>query len=173
MKKIICLLSTLLLLSASVITVYAQGANSKDNLSIPSYNKAYSENSKENTFLSLQEYNTEYSNGENPLKITSPLTTQNISDIYAISPVQTQTKPIILANQNVEVGTITLQYQTDIQGGRPQFLYDTCYLSHPNITTYWSLETSHVEFSGDRIGVYFSFIYGPLQDHAWVYFYPN
>lgn len=80
---------------------------------------------------------------------------------------------IILANQRVQVGTITLQYQTDIQGGRPQFLYDTCYLSHPSITTYWKLETSNVEFSGDRIGVYFSFIYGSFQDHAWVYFYPN
>lgn len=68
---------------------------------------------------------------------------------------------------------ISLQYQTDIQGGRPQFLYDTCYLSHPSITTYWKLETSNVEFSGDRIGVYFSFIYGSFQDHAWVYFYPN
>lgn len=45
-----------------------------------------------------------------------------------------------------------------------------CYLSHPSITTYWKLETSNVEFSGDRIGVYFSFIYGSFQDHACLYF---
>ena len=176
----------------------APEADSQDYLSIPSYNETYSgqptdndflslqeynaeysngenplEQPTDNDFLSLQEYNNEYSNGENPLEIDSPLTTQNAPDICAISPIRKQTKSIILANQRVKVGTVTLQYQTDIQGGRPKFLYDTCYLSHPNITTYWKLETSKVEFSGDRIGVYFSFIYGSLQDHAWVYFYPD
>ena len=109
MKKVICLFSAFLLL-----------------LSIPSYNKTYSAQPTDNDFLSLQEYNTEYSNGENPLKIDSSLTTQNAPDICAISPIRKQTKSIILANQRVQVGTITLQYQTDIQGGRPQFLYDTC-----------------------------------------------
>ena len=173
MKKVICLFSAFLLLLSSAMTTYAHEADSQDYLSIPSYNKTYSAQPTDNDFLSLQEYNTEYSNGENPLKIDSPLTTQNAPDICAISPIRKQTKSIILANQRVQVGTITLQYQTDIQGGRPQFLYDTCYLSHPSITTYWKLETSNVEFSGDRIGVYFSFIYGSFQDHAWVYFYPN
>ena len=176
----------------------APEADSQDYLSIPSYNETYSEQPTDtdflslqeynaeysngespleqptdNDFLSLQEYNAEYSNGENPLEIDSPLTTQNDPDICAISPIRKQTKSIILANQNVKVGTVTLQYQTDIKGGRPQFLYDTCYLGHPNITTYWKLETSNVKFSGDRIRVYFSFTYGSFQDHAWVYFYPN
>ena len=176
----------------------APEADSQDYLSIPSYNETYSgqptdndflslqeynaeysngenplEQPTDNDFLSLQEYNNEYSNGENPLEIDSPLTTQNDPDICAISPIRKQTKSIILANQKVKVGTITLQYQTDIKGGRPQFLYDTCYLGHPNITTYWKLETSNVKFSGDRISVYLSFTYGSFQDHAWVYFYPN
>ena len=176
----------------------AHEADSQDYLSIPSYNETYSEQPTDTDFLSLQEYNAEYSNGEspleqptdtdflslqeynaeysngeNPLEIDSPLTTQNDPDICAISPIRKQTKSIILANQNVKVGTVTLQYQTDIKGGRPQFLYDTCYLGHPNITTYWKLETSNVKFSGDRISVYFSFTYGSFQDHAWVYFYPN
>ena len=198
MKKVICLFSAFLLLLSSSMTTYAHEADSQDYLSIPSYNETYSEQPTDapeadsqdylsipsynetysgqptdNDFLSLQEYNNEYSNGENPLEIDSPLTTQNDPDICAISPIRKQTKSIILANQQVKVGTVTLQYQTDIQGGRPKFLYDTCYLSHPNITTYWKLETSKVEFSGDRIGVYFSFIYGSLQDHAWVYFYPD
>ena len=176
----------------------APEADSQDYLSIPSYNETYSgqptdndflslqeynaeysngesplEQPTDNDFLSLQEYNAEYSNGENPLEIDSPLTTKNDPDICAISPIRKQTKSIILANQQVKVGTVTLQYQTDIKGGRPQFLYDTCYLGHPNITTYWKLETSNVKFSGDRISVYFSFTYGSFQDHAWVYFYPN
>ena len=198
MKKVICLFSAFLLLLSSAMTTYAHEADSQDYLSIPSYNETYSEQPTDapeadsqdylsipsynetysgqptdNDFLSLQEYNNEYSNGENPLEIDSPLTTQNDPDICAISPIRKQTKSIILANQNVKVGTVTLQYQTDIKGGRPQFLYDTCYLGHPNITTYWKLETSNVKFSGDRISVYFSFTYGSFQDHAWVYFYPN
>ena len=198
MKKVICLFSAFLLLLSSAMTTYAHEADSQDYLSIPSYNETYSEQptdapeadsqdylsipsynetysgqSTDNDFLSLQEYNAEYSNGENPLEIDSPLTTQNDPDICAISPIRKQTKSIILANQQVKVGTVTLQYQTDIKGGRPQFLYDTCYLGHPNITTYWKLETSNVKFSGDRISVYFSFTYGSFQDHAWVYFYPN
>ena len=70
--------------------------------------------------MSLQEYNTEYSDGENPLKTDSLLTTQNVPDIYAIFPIRKQTKPIILANQQVQIGTIILQYQTDIQGSSPQ-----------------------------------------------------
>ena len=173
MKKVICLFSAFLLLLSSAMTIYVHETDSQDYLSIPSYNKTYSAHPTDNNFLSLKEYNTEYSNGENPLEIDSPLTTQNDPDICAISPIRKQTKSIILANQKVKVGTVTLQYQTDIKGGRPQFLYDTCYLGHPNITTYWKLETSNVKFSGDRISVYFSFIYGSLQDHAWVYFYPN
>ena len=94
--------------------------NSQDYLSIPSYNKTYSAQPTDNNFLSLKEYNAEYSNRENPLKIDSPLTTQNVPDICAISPIRKQTKSIILANQQVKVGTVTLQYQTDIKGGRPQ-----------------------------------------------------
>ena len=162
MKKVICLFFAVLLLLSSAVTTYVHETDSQDYLSIPSYNKTYSAQPTDNNFLSLKEYNAEYSNGENPLKIDSPLTTQNVPDIYAISPIRKQAKNIVLANQQVQVGTITLQYQTDLQGGRPQFLYDTYYLSYPNVTTYWQLETSNVEFSRDRIGVYFSFIYGSL-----------
>ena len=120
MKKVICLFSAFLLLLSSTLTTYAHETNSQDNLSIPSYNKTYSTQPTDNNFLSLQEYNIEYSNGENPLKTDSPLTTQNVPDICAISPIRKQTKSIILANQQVKVGTVTLQYQTDIKGGRPQ-----------------------------------------------------
>ena len=57
-------------------------------------NKTYSAQPTDNNFLSLKEYNAEYSNGENPLKIDSPLTTQNVPDIcYFPYP---KTKTIIL-----------------------------------------------------------------------------
>ena len=74
--------------------IYHQKTQSQDYLSIPSYNKTYSAHPTDNNFLSLKEYNAEYSNGENPLKIDSPLTTQNVPDIcYFPYP---KTKTIIL-----------------------------------------------------------------------------
>ena len=94
MKKVICLFSAVLLLLSSAVTTYVHETDSQDYLSIPSYNKTYSTQSTDNNFLSLKEYNAEYSNGENPLKIDSPLTTQNVPDIcYFPYP---KTKNIIL-----------------------------------------------------------------------------
>lgn len=94
MKKVICLFSAFLLLLSSAMTTYVHETDSQDYLSIPSYNETYSAQSTDNNFLSLKEYNAEYSNGENPLKIDSPLTTQNVPDIcYFPYP---KTKTIIL-----------------------------------------------------------------------------
>ena len=81
MKKVICLFSAVLLLLSSAVTTYVHETDSQDYLSIPSYNETYSAYPTDNNFLSLKEYNAEYSNGENPLKIDSPLTTQNVPDI--------------------------------------------------------------------------------------------
>ena len=136
-------------------------------LTLDEYNSMYG---NEEEFLTLHQYNSTYSNEEEILNNPQNLYS---SSAWTISPVKQQTKPIIVKRGACQVGTITLQYQTDIQGGRPQFLYDRFYLSHPYLTTYWTLEYSTVNFSGDCISVYFSFIYGAMQDHAWVYFYPN
>ena len=87
MKKVICLFSAVLLLLSSAMTTYVHETDSQDYLSIPSYNKTYSIQSTDNNFLSLKEYNTEYSNGENPLKIDSPLITPlKMSPIYMLTP---------------------------------------------------------------------------------------
>ena len=93
MKKVICLFSAVLLLLSSAMITYVHETDSQDYLSIPSYNETYSAHPTDNNFLSLKEYNAEYSNGENPLKIDSPLTTQNVLDIYAISHIRKQ-KPL-------------------------------------------------------------------------------
>lgn len=94
MKKVICLFSAVLLLLSSAMTTYVHETDSQDYLSIPSYNETYSAHPTDNNFLSLKEYNAEYSNRENPLKIDSPLTTQNVPDIcYFHYP---KTKTIIL-----------------------------------------------------------------------------
>ena len=124
----------------------------------------------------LDEYRERYSkNVDIKQELKPSLTLQDMSAeiLLTLSSVKTQTKHIILVLNGTDVGTITLQYQTIIQGGRPQFAYDTCYLSHPKLTTYWSLKSSNMDFSGDKIGVYFSFVYGIFQDHAWVYFKPD
>lgn len=174
MKKIISVLLTVFLMSASVLTVSANPQ--MDNfVSIPNYNDTYSAEEKNSGMLSLDEYAAKYSSGKVLTQRSAPLTLKEASPeiLSTISGPKSQTKSIILHINGTSVGTIKLNYKTAIQGGRPQFLYDTCYLSHPNLTTYWSLEYSNVEFSGDRIGVYFSFIYGAFQDYAWVYFYPS
>ena len=123
------------------------------------YNSTYG---NEEEFLTLDQYNSTYSNEEEVLNNPQNLYS---SSAWTISPVKQQTKPIIVERGALQVGTITLQYQTDIHGGRPQFLYDKCHLSYPNLITY--------HFSGDCISVYFSFVNGEMKDHAWVYFYPN
>lgn len=115
---------------------------------------------------------TAYSHGESPIIGNEVPNSQNVAP-FRISPVKEQTKDIITNESGSKVGTITLQYQTEIQGGRPQFLYDKCYLK-PNVTTYWSIDESHSEFSGDRIAVYFTFTYwGQFYETAVVYFYPD
>lgn len=170
LKKIIIAVS-MCITSFAFFPVYAE-ENSDTFLTLSDYNDKFSKEAEDNSeeFLSLSEYNSTYSNGE-----VNPDTPENYhsSSNWAISSVKQQTKPIVVERGACQVGTITLQYQTDVQGGRPQFLYDRCYLSHPNLTTYWNLEYSTVNFSGDCISVYFSFVYGVMQDHAWVYFYPN
>lgn len=133
--------------------------NEEEFLTLDEYNSMYG---NEEEFLTLDQYNSTYSNEEEILNNPQNLYS---SSAWTISPVKQQTKPIIVERGALQVGTITLQYQTDIQGGRPQFLYDKCHLSYPNLITY--------HFSGDCISVYFSFVNGEMKDHAWVYFYPN
>lgn len=169
LKKLIISISLFITLFA-FSPVFAED-NSDTFMTLSEYNDRYAKDIEEDTddFLSLDEYNSTYGNKD----MSNDLQQFNSSSSWAISPVRQQTKPIITEWGKCQVGTITLQYQTDIQGGRSQFLYDRCYLSHPYLTTYWTLEYSTVNFSGDCISVYFSFIYGVMQGHAWVYFYPN
>ena len=162
LKKLIISFS-LFITSFAFFPVFAED-NSDMFMTLSEQNDRYAKDIEEDPddFLSLDEYNTTYGNKE----MSNDPQQLNSSSSWASSPVITELG-------KCQVGTITLQYQTDIQGGRPQFLYDRFYLSHPYLTTYWTLEYSTVNFSGDCISVYFSFIYGAMQDHAWVYFYPN
>ncbi|MDD6221908.1 MAG: hypothetical protein PUB14_03650 [Lachnospiraceae bacterium] len=200
MKKMMSVVMTVLVFLLFTTTAWAQEEKSLNQvtegmLSIPAYNEQYSDEKTEENFLSIPAYNEKYAaeplnedflsldeyreryskNVDIKQELKPSLTLQDMSAeiLLILSSVKTQTKHIILVLNGTDVGTITLQYQTIIQGGRPQFAYDTCYLSHPKLTTYWSLKSSNMDFSGDKIGVYFSFVYGIFQDHAWVYFKPD
>ena len=163
-KQIISL--SLCITSFALFPVFAK-ENSDTFMTLSEYNNKYGANDIDveddpGELLTLDEYNSMYGNEEEILNNPQNLYS---SSAWTISPVKQQTKPIIVEWGALQVGTITLQYQTDIQGGRPQFLYDKCHLSYPNLITY--------HFSGDCISVYFSFVNGEMKDHAWVYFYPN
>lgn len=182
MKKIISMLLSVIIMAASFNIVLA---NDTRNASLPvqEYNNKYTEKKSEKMFsldkynqvymeksdsglLTLDEYNKIYSN-QNIANISIPKSSLR----SPLSGVKRQTKNIVVRYEGSVVGTVTLEYQTWIQGGRTQFAYDTCKVGH-SLSTYWFLEESYTDFTGDRIGVYFSFVFGSMQDYAWVYFYP-
>lgn len=172
MKKILCVFVSFAVLFTFSMPALAQEVAPKGYYTIPRYNEVYTSQPIEEEFLSLQEYNDKYSHGESPLVGDVPLTFQDISPAE-ISPVKTQVADIVGNESGAVLGTITLQYQTDIQGGRPQFLYDRCYLGNIQLNTYWNLDSSHTEFSGDKITVYFDFSFGGMfTESAVAYFYP-
>lgn len=172
MKKIVSLFVSFAVLFTCSMPAYAQNAAPEGYFTLPRYNEVYSSQPAEEEFLSLQEYNDQYSHGESPLAGNAPLPLQESSPTR-ISPVKTKVANIVGNESGAIMGTVTLQYQTEIQGGRPQFVYDRRYLGNIQLNTYWNLDSSHVEFSGDRITVFFDFSYGAFTESAVAYFYPD
>ena len=121
MKRFLSMLISFVLICSFSLNVFAQDGSSSGYLTIPQYNEKYS--AQTDGFLSLQEYNNKYSHGESPIIGNEVPNSQNVAP-FRISPVKEQTKDIITNESGSKVGTITLQYQTEIQGGRPQFLYE-------------------------------------------------
>ena len=116
LKKLIISFS-LFITSFAFFPVFAED-NSDTFMTLSEYNDRYAKDIEEDPddFLSLDEYNSTYGNKE----MSNGPQQLNSSSSWASSPVITELG-------KCQVGTITLQYQTDIQGGRPQFLYDRCY----------------------------------------------
>ena len=152
MKKVYCMVVMAVLIMTTTMRTFAQSTSQSETVNLLDYNEEYSKNKGQ--ILQNKVYDLQ-------------------STVRSLSTVKRQAKSIITEGDNTKVGTITLEYQTQIVGGRPQFAYSSCSLSHPNLDTYWALEESTVSFSGDCIKVYFSFVFGPFQDYAWVYFYPS
>ena len=72
-----------------------------------------------------------------------------------------------------QLGTVALDAETAIIGGRPQFVYDKCYLGHPSAYNGWPCVDSSLSFSGDRIVVYATFSNGYFQQSGSAVFYPQ
>lgn len=163
MKKYLSILLILMIFFVSGTSAFAMELpdetknSNKDMLSIDEYNKLYSSNT-ERTYTAEDIIH---------FSDTSEVMSNTLSDW------KTQTKNVVLKNDGSTIGTVTLRYKTWIQGGRIQFAYDTCTISAPVFNTYWSLTDSYVDFSGDVISVNYNFVFGPLDDTAWVYFYPQ
>lgn len=158
-RKTVFLLSILSFLTINFCTpVYAEEAFKKSEtvLDISKTNDHYSdENCIDEEFLPLHEFNAKYADEEFKGITDSYATSTDEYSLFSLSPVKTQTAQII--GNDGAIGTVTLQYQTQIIGGRPQFVYDTCYIGRPTAYNGWLLTESHATFSGDTIQVFATF----------------
>lgn len=112
---------------------------------------------------------------QNPLPLSSyGIKPEIIPFSSELSEVKTQTKSAYLSIAGDYLGTVTLEYQIMIAGGRPQFAYETVKLGYDftSSTTYYSIGSPSVDFTGDRITVYFPAQFGILIDEAVVEFTP-
>ena len=91
-----------------------------------------------------------------------------------LSGVKTQTKNAYLSIAGDYLGTVTLQYQTTISGGRPQFAYDTVKLGYDfsSSKSHYAVGSPSVSYTGDKITVNFPAQFGILVDEAVVEFTP-
>lgn len=112
---------------------------------------------------SLDEYSELWANGTP--EVDQSIITENSVNPLTLSPVKTKTAQFIDGNGNA-IGSITLQYQTEIQGGRPQFVYDRCYLGKPVAYNGWPCTYSNLSFSGDIIKVYATFTFGEFEKYG-------
>lgn len=121
-------------------------------------------------FYSLDEYNEFFGHSSNESGYGSLSDLTEVNPL-ALSPVTTKTA-VIIDNEGDGIGTVTLQYQTQIVGGRPQFVYSTCYLGHPVSYNGWTCVDSNATFSGDVIKVYATFALGPFDESGVATFRP-
>lgn len=137
-RKTVFLLSILSFLTINFCTpVYAEEAFKKSEtvLDISKTNDHYSdENCIDEEFLPLHEFNAKYADEEFKGITDSYATSTDEYSLFSLSPVKTQ-----------------------IIGGRPQFVYDTCYIGRPTAYNGWFLTESHATFSGDTIQVFATF----------------
>lgn len=91
-----------------------------------------------------------------------------------LSEVKTETQSVYLTNAGDYLGTVTISYQTMIQGGRPQFAYDTVYLGYDvsHGPSYYAISYPIIDYSGDKITVTFTAQFGILYDEAVAVFTP-
>ncbi|WP_323088192.1 hypothetical protein [Allobaculum sp. JKK-2023] len=122
-------------------------------------------------FIPLDDYNKKYAGDDYALVMDSNSLIDEEYDILSLSPVQTKTAQF-LDSSGSAIGYVTLQYQTQVIGGRPQFAYDTCLLSTPVAYNGWQCTSSYASYSGDMIKVYGTFVFGAFQEQGVATFRP-
>lgn len=123
---------------------------------------------EEDKFMNIDEYNQYWGNS---FLINSSSEFEDSIQSMTLSSVQYKTAYFLDSNGNA-IEYITLKYQTEVQGGRPQFVYDTCYLSTPTSYNNWPCTYSSVSFTGDQIKVYATFTFGALEEYGTATFKP-
>lgn len=89
----------------------------------------------------------------------------------ALSGMKRQTKNLCNSS-GTKIGTVTLEYKTQIIGGRPQFVYDECYMGWDVTDTLYKFDSPSISFSGDLITVHFVLQYFFLTERVSVSFTP-
>ena len=156
-------LSFNLLLAGAGVSTFPIMASEEESIPSESNIEFYSLDDYANRFASSQEeqgYSSSFESPVAPLSLQALLQTQYLYDTAS----------------GEAVGWIQLQYQTSVVGGRPQFLYDTCYLSTPYLyaSSIYHVTNSYFTFTGDCITVYVSYtdISGAFTFTAIANFYP-
>lgn len=89
----------------------------------------------------------------------------------ALSGTKRQTKNLCNSG-GTKIGTVTLEYKTQIISGRPQFVYDECKIGWNVTDTLYKFDSPSISFSGDLITVYFVLQYFFLTERVSVSFTP-
>lgn len=131
--------------------------------------------SSTNGYLDLYSYGMTYGNEQDKKRVEEEQKNRPPTILPrssgSLSAQKTKTANIMLEGR--KIGQQTIQYKTVVQGGRPQFAYDTVKLSKVgNLDTYYTLTSSRVSFSGDVITVYFDLAYGDFFAQATATFRP-
>jgi hypothetical protein len=89
-----------------------------------------------------------------------------VANAATVSATQTQTKNIVSKATGQVIGTLTLHYQTQIIGGRPQFIYDKCAITF-SFTSWYRGNVYLNSFTGDYIE--FKVDYAQFIDSGYTY----
>ncbi len=168
MKKIITLLVTMTIIMMSKTHIYAMDLGGTESLiNVRKTTDIVDEKILE-VKLRKDIVNKPLSEFENVTIIDNSINCSSDSSILSseISGTKTQTVSMYLRDAGKYAGKCTLSYKTQILGGRPQFVYESCTLSESwsSNMDYYVVTMPDITFSGDRIEVRYYTQIGLISD---------